>query len=273
MSRALILGGSGHPGHALRDRSREGVEVIAAYRSRPIPGGIAFQFENAGALPDADVVIGSFPMARRLEGASETQIEEAVRAYVGRCGRARIVQLSTDAVFSGATGLYGERNPVDPTTPYGRAQAAVDAALLKYAANCLIVRTSFIFGWAGGHFDKRLAPFARGEKKPSEHRWAGNIFRAPTEVNFLAEAIWRAVERGTEGILNVAGPRVSIHDFFVGALEELGTFEMPPAHEETDVGVARDTSLHTARMQAELDLDSREVWEWYRNFMRRRPAA
>lgn len=272
MSQVLILGGSGHLGSALRQSARSGTDVIAAFASNTIAGGVPFRFEASEALPDANVVIGTFPLARCLEQCSEAKIDEAVDAYVDHCRGARIVQMSTDAVFSGARGGYGEADAVDPTTAYGRAQAAVDTALLKYAQNCLIVRTSFIFGWSAGRFDKRLAPFAHGDKEPVAQKWANNIYRAPTEVNFLAEAIWRAIQGGTAGILNIVGPRLSIYDFFCKALDEVGQFEMPPQFEETDTSIAQDTSLSAARLEAELSMSEGEVWEWYQRIMRRRRA-
>ncbi len=219
------------------------------------------------------MAIGSFPLARQLEGRLETEIDEAVRVYIDRCRGARIVQLSTDAVFSGTKGCYDENDPVDPTTAYGRAQAGVDAALLKHAPDCLIVRTSFIFGWAGKRFDKRLSPLVRDGMASLSKKWPANIYRGPTEVNFLAEGIWRAVERGSTGILNIAGPRLSIYDFFVKALLELGPYEIPAPYEEMNDSVARDTSLHAARMEGELDLKAKEVWEWYRLILQRRDAC
>lgn len=273
MSGVLILGASGHLGSALRERSREGVEITAAYATHPLVGGVCLQFEQTNSLPKADVAIGCFPLARLLEGHTEAKIDEAVRAYVGRCGDAHIVQLSTDAVFSGVTGRYGEDDAVDPASKYGRAQALVDAALLRYASKCLIVRTSFIFGWAGGRFDKRLAPFALRYKMPIEQKWANNVYRTPTEVNFLAEGIWRAIERGMTGILNIAGPRRCIYDFFADALGEIGKFEMPRPFEDTDASTARDTSLRTARMEIDLGLNVGEVWKWYHQSMRRRRDA
>lgn len=273
MRHVLILGGSGHLGAALRERARVGTQITATHTSRPFCGSLLFRLEDAEPLPKAAIAIGSFPLARQLEGRSETEIDDAVRDYIDRCKGARIVQLSTDAVFSGTDGLYDESDQVNPTTAYGRAQAGVDAALLKYAPDCLIVRTSFIFGWAGKRFDKRLSQLVQDDAALHMKMWPSNIYRGPTEVNFLAEGIWRAIERGTTGILNIAGPRFSIYDFFVKALREFGSYDMPAPHDEMNDGVARDTSLHTARMERELDLKAKEVWEWYRLILQRRDAC
>ena len=264
MMTVLILGGSGHLGAALQSRARADTRVVSTYSSIPVSDAIPFTFEGEEPLPRADVAIGSFPLAKRLEGRSEAEVKWAVRRYVERCKCPRLVQLSTDAVFSGQQGLRSEADPTDPLTPYGISQARVDAALLEFAPKSLVVRTSFIFGWAGGRLDKRLAPLVSGQKTPSKQKWASNVYRAPTEVNFLAEAIWRAVHRDLGGTLHVAGPRTSIFDFFRRALEPLGNHELPPFCEETDDDVARDTSLSSATMERELGMKSGEVWKWHR---------
>jgi dTDP-4-dehydrorhamnose reductase len=234
-----------------------------SHHANPAADSLPFEFLGEEPLPPARVVIGAFPLARQLQGASDAQIGDAVARYVRRCGEAQIVQLSTDAVYSGARGERGEEHAPDPRTPYGRAQAAVDAALAKQAPRSLIVRTSFIFGWAGGRLDKRLAPFADQLAQAEAQSWPVNIFRSPTEVNFLAAGICAAVDRGVVGILNIAGPRMSIADFFGAALAPFGSFRRPPPFVETDPAVARDTSLCAERMKVLLGLSPDGGWEWY----------
>ena len=273
MMTVLILGGSGHLGAALQSRAEVDVRLVSTYSSAPVSDAIPFTFEGEEPLPRTDVVIGSFPLAKRLEGRTEAEVKWTVRRYVERCKCPRIVQLSTDAVFSGQQGLRSETDPTDPLTPYGISQARVDTALQELAPKSLVVRTSFIFGWAGGRFDKRLAPIVSGQKLPKEQKWASNVYRAPTEVNFLAEAIWRAVHHDLSGTLHVAGPRTSIFEFFRRALEPLGNHELPAFYEEKDDHVARDTSLSSVTMERELGMKSGEVWKWHRLHSRGQLAA
>jgi hypothetical protein len=92
-------------------------------------------------------------------------------------------------------------------------------------------------------------------------------------VNFLAEGIARAIARGSVGILNIAGPRVSIASFFARALEPFGPVQLPPPRLETNPDVARDTSLSAIRMTEVLGLDPMEGWTWYRRFFPEPPGA
>lgn len=273
MSKCLILGGSGHLGGALRRHARHYDSILFSHSTKAEPGSISFRLDGHEPLPPVDLMIGAFPMARHLEGASPADVVSAVDRYLKRIGAARILQLSTDAVYAGLEGCRREDDLPDAKSRYGVAQALLDAALLARRPDTLIIRTSFIFGRAGGRLDKRLAPFAAGEKQPQDQRWASNLFKSPTEVNFLAEGIWRAAERGLSGIVNIVGPRTSIFDFFKFSLAPLGRFAMPLAYVETSADVARDTSLNSDLMRTQLQLKSEETWQWYQRYLDNPPAS
>lgn len=265
MMDVLILGGTGHLGTALRARLPD---AGFAHHAKPVAGSLPFDLGDATPLPAARVIVGAFPLARQLQHTPEAEAAGVLARYIERCGDAKIVQLSTDAVYSGAEGLRREEHAPDPATPYGRAQAQVDAVLAARAPTSLVIRTSFIFGRAGGRWDKRLAAFADAPAKAESQAWPGDVFRSPTEVNFLAEGVSRAIERGVTGVLNIAGPRISIASFFGTALAPLGADRLPPPVMETDPAVARDTSLCVDRMKAVLGLSSEAVWEWYLRYFR-----
>ena len=59
---------------------------------------------------------------------------------------ARLVHVSSDAVFSGAAARYDETGPPDPTTPYGAAKAAAETAVKGITPAAVIARTSLIIG-------------------------------------------------------------------------------------------------------------------------------
>jgi len=205
-----------------------------------------------------------------LQDSSPAERAESVARYIASLRGARLVQLSTDAVFSGRQGGRAEADAPDPLTPYGRAQAQVDELILASAPDSLIVRTSFIFGWAGGRLDKRLAPLVEEPERLSHQVWPHDVYRSPTEVNFLAEGIARAVEQRLAGLLHVAGPRMSIAEFFASALAPLGFTQLPAPKSEENPAVARDTSMVSTRMHGALGLDDTENWSWYPRFL---PAA
>jgi dTDP-4-dehydrorhamnose reductase len=264
MARILILGGSGLLGRALQRRKRAGDEVSFTHHRNTLAGSLAFDLRSTFKMPEGnwDVVICSMPVAKILIEADKPR--ERARDLFDSFGAARPVLLSTDAVFSGRHGNYREDSPTDPITDYGRAQATLDEAFLVQCPAGLVVRTSFLFGGRAPHFDKRLGPLLDGAVSSAEQRWPENIFRSPTEVDFCAEAIWRCIEHGRHGIINVCGERMSIRQFFATALSVRGTFTLPPPYVETRSDVAVDTSLDPRMMEAQLGVSRAMGWAWYR---------
>lgn len=251
--KALVLGGTGHLGTALQSHAPQGVAVQQF-------GRIDYDALNPPALPDCDLIIGSFPLARALQDRPDASAMLA--RHLDRCRHARLVQLSTDAVFSGRRGMYTEQDAPDPVTAYGKAQTWVDSSIVDHRPDALIVRTSFIFGNSGGRLDKRIRPLVDDPCAVAGQAWASNVFRSPTEVNFLAQGIWRAVDRQLGGVINIAGPRRSIFDFFVEAVGRLGITQCPAP--VVDPNGTHDTSLEGGRMRDELGLDQGENWKWFR---------
>ena len=264
MARILILGGSGLLGRALQRRERAGDEVSFTHHRNARAGSLDYDLRSTFKIPEGawDVVICSMPLAKILMEADKPR--ERTRDLLGSFGAAKAVLLSTDAVFSGRHGNYREDSPTDPITDYGRAQAALDEAFLVQCPAGLVVRTSFLFGGRAPHFDKRLAPLLAGAVSSAEQRWPENIFRSPTEVDFCAEAIWRCIEHGRRGVINVCGERMSIRQFFTTALSLRGEFSPPPPYVETRPDVAIDTSLDPGIMETQLGIDRAMGWAWYR---------
>ncbi|HEX6120643.1 MAG TPA: sugar nucleotide-binding protein [Dongiaceae bacterium] len=265
MVKALILGGSGLLGRALQRRARPADVLHCTHHSNRIEGSQAFDIRAGFAVPaqDFDVVVCALPLARvLLETAADRQ--RLARQVCASLRGARPILLSTDAVFSGRAGSYREDSRTDPVTEYGGAQAALDDIFLSTCPRGLVVRTSFLFGGRAPHFDKRLGPLWMGKASSAAQRWAGNIFRSPTEVDFCAEAIWRCAENNRTGVINICGERMSIHAFFATALSARGDFALPPPSVETRTDVAVDTSLDPGLMESALGIDRTTGWAWFR---------
>lgn len=265
MVRALVIGGSGLLGRALQRRARPADALRVTHHAHPMAGSQAFDIRGAFSVPaqDVDVVICTLPLAKILleTGAARTrlmgQLCDSLRGV-------RSVLLSTDAVFGGRAGGYREDAPTDPITDYGRSQAALDAAYLDACPEGLVVRTSFLFGGRAPDFDKRLGPLLTGKVASAAQKWPDNIFRSPTEVDFCAEAIWRCIERGRTGVINICGERMSIYGFFSAALAARGAFALPAPVRETRPDVAVDTSLDPGLMETALGVDRATGWAWFR---------
>ena len=117
---------------------------------------------------------------------------------------ARMVLVSSDAVFSGADGVYAESAPPDPITAYGAAKAAAETAVLALCPDAVVARTSLVLG------------DGRSPHEQLFHRLAGGVDgvlfsderRCPVDVGDLSAALVEIAElagTGLAGVLHLGG--------------------------------------------------------------------
>jgi dTDP-4-dehydrorhamnose reductase len=85
---------------------------------------------------------------RDPDGAWAANVEAT--AHVARAARAagaHLVSLSTDYVFDGASGPYGEEAHPRPLGVYATTKAAAEQAALTLAPGCAVARTATVYAW------------------------------------------------------------------------------------------------------------------------------
>ena len=76
--------------------------------------------------------------------------------YLARYGR-RIVQISTDYVFDGASCRpYKEEDTPNPVSVYGRTKLAGENAVLREAESAVVIRTAWLYSRFGNNFVKTM---------------------------------------------------------------------------------------------------------------------
>ncbi|WP_432873109.1 sugar nucleotide-binding protein [Microbispora rosea] len=115
---------------------------------------------------------------------------------------ARLVHVSSDAVFSGKAITYAEDSVPDPVTPYGAAKAAAEAAVQAITPTGVIARTSLIIGDGGSPHEGMVRALASGGMR-------GVLFtddvRCPVHVRDLAAAVLELARSDRAGVHHVAG--------------------------------------------------------------------
>jgi dTDP-4-dehydrorhamnose reductase len=115
---------------------------------------------------------------------------------------ARLVHVSSDAVFSGTAVRYPETAVPDPITPYGAAKAAAETAIRIISPAAVIARTSLIIGDHGSPQERLVHALAGGEA-------TGGLFtddvRCPIHVTDLAAALLELASSDQAGVQHVAG--------------------------------------------------------------------
>ncbi|MGH2652938.1 MAG: dTDP-4-dehydrorhamnose reductase family protein [Actinomycetota bacterium] len=164
--RVLVLGASGMLGHRVVQRLWDDVEVWATVRaggsrlpaeilpdrSRLLEGVVAEDADSilrAMEVSRAAAVVNCIGIVKQQPAATDPLISVAVNsllphrvAELCRIGQSRLIHLSTDCVFSGKKGNYGENDPPDPDDLYGRTKLVGEVR----EGGALTLRTSMI-GW------------------------------------------------------------------------------------------------------------------------------
>ncbi|BFU46202.1 SDR family oxidoreductase [Krasilnikovia sp. MM14-A1004] len=205
--RILVVGATGHLGRRTAARAADaGWTVVGTY----------FTAAGAAAAERLDV---RDPVAVR-ELLHRVRPDVVVHAAAGRddwrviadgaahvalaavAVGARLVHLSSDALFSGREVHYDESALPDPVYRYGAAKAAAETAVRAIDPGAAVVRTSLILGDGTGMHEVLTHDLIAG-------RVEGMLFtdqiRRPVHTDDLADAVLELADNGYRGVLNVAG--------------------------------------------------------------------
>jgi dTDP-4-dehydrorhamnose reductase len=219
----LVTGASGVLGHyLLRQLSRTGHRVTAwsgsttetafGFRITPVPltDGEALKQSLRATRPDLILhaaAIASVAACFRSPELAWRVNAEATRELVGLASEssARLLLVSTDLVFDGGQGRYGEADEARPLSVYGRTKLAAEEAVLGYD-RAGVVRVSLLFGPALGEqrsfFDEQVAAI----KAARPCRLFSDEWRTPLALSTAASALMQIAESDFTGLLHLGGP-------------------------------------------------------------------
>ncbi|HNW44953.1 MAG TPA: SDR family oxidoreductase [Elusimicrobiales bacterium] len=234
--KALVIGSSGQIGGILAAQcAARGLETAGAG-----VGGEKLHLDLAAPAALKDVFAAARPgvvflcsamtyvdgcerdpeLARRVNAAGPALVAEECRA-----AGARLVYLSTEYVFDGKAGPYGEEDPVNPVSVYGRTKLEGEQAVLAIA-DALVIRTTVVYSYSATsvNFIMQLIANARAGKAMSVPK---DQFSNPTYAPALGTAILDLALKGAGGIYNVVGP--DLMDRYAFALKACAAFGFSPA--------------------------------------------
>jgi dTDP-4-dehydrorhamnose reductase len=118
------------------------------------------------------------------------------------------VQISTDYVFNGKTGLYKETDKTDPVSYYGHTKLAAEKIIHNCGLNYIIARSQVLYGW-GKNIQNNFLTWVIQELKVRRKIRVVNDQRGnPTNINDLAEAIYRLLIKKEYGLFHIAGNEI-----------------------------------------------------------------
>lgn len=229
--KVLILGATGMLGHKMMQVLSDRFDVIGTvrgsslrYRDHPILGGMALlgdvQAENFDsvikvvATTHADAVINCIGIVKQHPSAMDPLQSISVNALfphrlagLCRASGARLIQISTDCVFSGRKGYYTEDDRTDPEDLYGRTKLLGEVT----GPGCLTLRTSMIGREIQGRLS--LVEWFLSQRGKSVRGFAGVIYSGFT-TQVLADLIGDIIERQSHihGLWHVSSDPISKYD-------------------------------------------------------------
>jgi dTDP-4-dehydrorhamnose reductase len=257
----LVVGGSGFLGQEVTRQARlAGNHVVATFHSHaaPIAGADWRRLDIRRRDDVATLVDQTRPAAivnvayRQTDWPTTADGATHVAAAAAAAG-ARLVHVSSDAVFSGARVRYDETCSPDPISPYGAAKAAAETAVKGLDPTAVIARTSLIIGDGGSPHERLVHALASGTT-------TGALFtddiRCPVHVTDLASALLELAGSAHTGIHHIAGTdAVSRYELGVLIARRDGLDDTAlPAGRRADTGIPGplDVRLDCTRTQSRL---------------------
>ena len=258
--RILVLGGNGMLGHQICRVLNGRMEVWATFREAPdrfdfLPAqqrlvNVAVEdTARIGEILDSvkpDAVFNAVGIIKQRDEAKQAVPSIRVNALFPHeladlcAGRGiRVLQISTDCVFSGNRGNYTEADIPDPVDIYGRTKCLGELN----RPGCLTLRTSII-GWQLNTYSSLLSWFALQRGKTIQGYKKAIYTGVSTAV--LAVLIGDIIENHAdlEGLYHVASQSISKFDLLVQLRDALGWTDISIAPDEK---FACDRSLNGDR--------------------------
>jgi len=280
----LITGGTGLLGKALVYQGKDMFNLSAVYIGRvlDIPGVNYYEADirdrealvsttrwlapeviiHTAALTDVDLCERENALAYEVNCQGTRNIVDAAE-MIG----ARLVYISTDFVFDGIAGDYGEDDQPHPVNYYGETKL-IGEGMVGRCPESLIIRTSF-YGLNPCGDKKGLEAII---EKISE----GEMVLAPTDMwnsmisaKTLSQMAWELIQRGAKGLYHVASEvKMSRYDFLKclsSVLDRPADTLVPIDYQEYQKGRdavrPQDVSLDVTKLRNDFGLSAPSVKE------------
>lgn len=165
---------------------------------------------NCAALANLEACEANPALAEKLN----SEFPEKLANYVAK-GGARLVHISTDAVFDGERGNYTEGDRPNPLSLYARSKLAGEQAVLAANPQAIVARVN-LFGWSLSGERSLAEWFVNNLSAGNSIMGFTDVYFCPLLVNDLAILLLRMLERELEGLYHVVSSECSSkYDFGV----------------------------------------------------------
>jgi dTDP-4-dehydrorhamnose reductase len=152
---------------------------------------------NCAALANVDACETEPVLAEQLN----TKLPEKLAMLVAK-GGARLVHISTDAVFDGRSGNYSEADDPNPLSIYARTKLEGERAVLAANPQAIVARVN-LFGWSLKGQRSLSEWFFNNLQAGVQIRGFTDVFFCPLLANHLAALLITMLEKQLTGLYHV----------------------------------------------------------------------
>ncbi len=175
---------------------------------------------HCAALANVDACEGEPELARQINAELPGKL-----AHLVARGGARLVHISTDAVFDGQRGEYTEEDPPNPLSVYAHTKLAGEQAVAAANPQALIARVN-LFGWSASGQRSLAEFFVNNLQAEREVYGFTDVFFCPLLVNDIAHLLLRMLELDLHGLYHVVSSEcLTKFDFGVRLARRFGLDE------------------------------------------------
>ncbi|MEA1977616.1 MAG: SDR family oxidoreductase [Chloroflexota bacterium] len=277
MPRLLITGASGLLGANLVLAAHDEHDVIAVYYRHPIElEGVQSVSADLCQPGRAKELLDRFQPDWVIHCAANTSIDELegdperafrtnrdMAANVAEAAHgigAKLVHISTDAVFDGRSGSYREDDPTEPVNVYGESKLAGEQAVQAACPEALIIRTN-IFGWNAQPKSSLAEWFIHNLIQGIPCKGFTDVYFNPLLVNHLWAIIDSLNNSDLWGVFHVGSdPCISKYEFGVRLAESFDLNQELISAVEIETGSLRasrpkNTCLDCSKIREVIDVE------------------
>jgi dTDP-4-dehydrorhamnose reductase len=273
-TRVVVTGSSGLLGRSLMNVLKSDCEVVGI--DKHVPEGhkdltvdITEKEQTLKSIVTTAPSVVVHTAAETDVDRCETERDLAQRINVGGtaniaagCARvgAKLILISTDYVFDGRKGNYAETDEPNPISYYGLTKLEAERIVASASSDSLTIRSSVLYGWHPSKLNFATW-ILKGLHERQTLKVVNDHINSPTFADNLAEAIRKAIEQDSQGVLHAAGSeRITRFDFArrIARQFDLDEHLLAPV-KMTDLNwIARrprDSSLSVGKAEKELGVE------------------
>jgi dTDP-4-dehydrorhamnose reductase len=196
---------------------------------------------HCAAQANVDACEANPVLARQLN----TELPAQLANHVAR-GGARLVHISTDAVFDGQRGGYTEEDEPNPLGIYARTKLDGERAVAQANPDAIIARVN-LFGWSITG-SRSLGEFFVTNLSAGRHVMGfTNVIFCPLLANHLAQILIKMLESDLSGLYHVVSREcLSKYEFGLRVAEKFsldGSLITPTSVQQSGLAAARSPNL------------------------------